>query len=157
MKTWATRLLLAFVFITLGFAWGKQSARKEMTSGTAGKTAPLVTGEKLLVYSAHMTFRCHECTEIERLTRVLIEEQFADLLAEGRITFQSIDYQKHPEFARKHEVFSSTVVLVEYRDGVEVGFDRLDDVWTLSRDVEKFNAYVEEALRARLSSGGSGS
>ncbi len=150
LKTWVSRLLLAFVLITLGFAWGKQSARKEAALTHGGAQHVPEAGNKVVAFAAHMTFRCHECTEIERMTHALIVNEFAEELAGGQLSFRVIDYQKNPEFARQHHVFSSTVVLVAFRDGVEVGSDRLDHVWTLANDADQFNAYLRGALRERL-------
>ncbi|HMP72346.1 MAG TPA: nitrophenyl compound nitroreductase subunit ArsF family protein [Kiritimatiellia bacterium] len=159
IKTWTTRILLGFAFITLGFAWGKHSALNALQASgdpavAAEASARVRAGDQLIVYSAHLTFRCWECTEIERLARDLVNQRFPDQLAGGVVDFRVIDFQRQPAFAHRYNIVSSTVLLVHERDGEEVGFDRLDEVWTLTRDPAAFHAYVAHAMEARLAAAG---
>ncbi len=141
MKLWISRLLLAFVLVTLGFAWGRKTAPRAESTGTAESS-----GAKLIVYSAHMTFRCVECNQIELTTREVLEADFAEELASGIIEFHSVDYMQDAEFARKYDISSSTVILAR-RDG---GFERLDEVWTKTRQPEELVSYLRNAIRSQL-------
>ncbi len=139
-------LLLAFVLITIGFSAGRRTApQPEATGQTLAAKDALV-----VVYAAHMTFRCPECTQIESLARELVEKEFKAPLDAGRLEFKTIDYMRDTAFARRYNIASSTVVVVRNEGGAERGFDRLDEVWTKVNDREAFLAYVREAIARSL-------
>ncbi|HEO71332.1 MAG TPA: hypothetical protein ENN80_08715 [Candidatus Hydrogenedentes bacterium] len=153
LQTWTRRILLAFVFVTIGFALGRQTApQSPPPAGGQGDIAMHSTGngDKVIVYAVHMTFRCWECNQIEFLTKELLGKEFADQLASGAIDYQSVDYMKDTDFARRYNIASSTIVLARFEDGQEVGFDRLDEVWTKARNQDEFLAYVRGAILAQL-------
>ncbi len=154
LTKWTSRILLAFVFVTIGFALGRQTAPPSLSPAgeqTKATTEASADGDKVIVYSAHMTFRCWECNQIEFLTKELLEKEFADQLEAGVIEYRSVDYMKDADFARRYNIASSTVVLARFEDGQEAGFERLDEVWTKSRSREEFLAYVRSAIRSQLS------
>ncbi len=163
MKTpltkWTSRILLAFVFITIGFALGRETAPPSLTPAgeqTGAAAQPSADDDKVIVYSVHMTFRCWECNQIEFLTKELLEKEFADQLEAGVIEYRSVDYMKDTDFARRYDIASSTVVLARFEDGREAGFERLDQVWTKARNREEFLAYVRGELQAQLEQLGKG-
>ena len=94
MKAIAKNLLMAFVLISIGFALGKEvTVRRQAYSSAkaAGSNSELSTRNsalKAVVYYLHTTFRCVTCNEIERLTKTLVETEFADDLAAGRIEWR---------------------------------------------------------------------
>lgn len=153
-KDWISRALLAFVLITVGFAIGRETAPGPGESAVpapeaaAGDNAP---AERVVVYATHMTFRCWECNQIEWLAQELLEKEFAEELASGRIEFRSVDYLRDSRFARRYDLSASTLVVARFRNGEEAGFERLDEVWTKSRDREQFMAYVRKAVEDALS------
>ena len=162
LKEWMTRVLLGFALVTAGFSLGRQTAPRpeSVTHNVEEASESKEDGEsaleerersgKLVVYSVHMTFRCWECNQIEWLARELIEKEFAEELTSGRIEFRLIDYMKDLEFARRYNIASSTLLLVRLVDGQEAGFERLDEVWTRSRNREDFRNYVRNAIRSQL-------
>lgn len=149
-KVWIGRALLGFVFVTIGFSMGRQTAPAPLP-GEGGGEAPAAAGEtgaadKVVVYAAHMTFRCPECNQIEWFTRELLDTEFAEDLAAGRIEFHAVDYMKNPAFARRYNISSSVIVVVRVVDGEEKDFNRLDDVWTKTRNMGDFMDYVRQAI-----------
>jgi len=153
LRIWTARLLLGFVLVTIGFAAGRRTA--PMSAATAGNHVSSVAeeGSRVVVYAAHMTFRCPECTQIEWFARELVESEFATELADGRLEFRTVDYMRDMDFARKYNISSSTIVLSRLEDGVETGFQRLDEVWTKTRDRDEFLDYVRTAIRKSLGKG----
>lgn len=147
-RIWTARLLLGFVVFTLGFAAGRQTASRPPAADVTEALPP--DAFQVVVYAAHMTFRCPECNQIEWLARELIETEFAVELASGLLAFRSVDYLRDPAFARRYDISSSTLVIVRTENGVEQDFQRLDDVWVKVRDREEYFAYVRAAIRASL-------
>jgi hypothetical protein len=100
----------------------------------------------MIVYYLHPTMRCVTCNAMERMTREVIERDFADLLRQGGIEWRSEDFQENESLARKHNVSSSSVVLVRTRGGQEVDARRLDEVWNLAGKPAAFQNYVRQAI-----------
>lgn len=152
-RTWTRRILLAFVLVTIGFALGRQTAPQPASrddSAFPGPPAVEGTSPQVVVYSVHMTFRCWECNQIEHLTRELLDEEFAAEQASGLITYRSVDYMQDADFARRYNIAASTVVVARFAGGRELGHQRLDEVWTKSRDREEFLRYVRDAIESQV-------
>jgi len=154
MKTWTTRILLAFVIFSFGFGVGREVGRRhgaaspEAAGRNGGATAP---GEdKVLVYYMHTTFRCVTCNTIERMAKEIVQNDFAEALAAGGIEWREANFQEREDLARKYDIASSCVVVVRIEDGRETGFQRLDEVWTLADKPAAFADYVANAIRKYL-------
>jgi len=150
LRVWVTRLLLGFVLVTIGFAMGRRTAPVPVGPETDRLPPAMAGGSQVVVYAAHMTFRCPECTQIEWLARELVEREFAAELADGRLVFRTIDYMRDTVFARTYNISSSTIVVVRLEDGEEQTFQRLDEVWTKLGNRDDYFAYVRAAIRASL-------
>ena len=143
--------LLAFVLVSVGFALGKAVTARRQTPATGPESPALMaTSDKVVVYYLHTTFRCVTCNEIERLTKALVETEFADDLTAGRIEWREANFQQDESLAKRYEVVSSCVVVVNIQGGKEREFQRLDDVWTRYQDPADFNEYVGAAIRKYL-------
>lgn len=147
-------VLFAFLLVSIGLVLGKAvTARRQAPAtgpGSPAPAAPVATSDKVLVYYLHTTFRCVTCNEIERLTKALVETDFADDLAAGKIQWREANFQQDESLAKRYGVVSSCVVVVNIQGGQERDFQRLDDVWTRYQDPADFNGYVGAAIRKYL-------
>jgi hypothetical protein len=144
---------LAFVWITLGFAVGKEVTLRAGRASAPHPAAAEPVGarpDRAEVYYLHATFRCVTCNTIEQMTRSLLESKFGAELADGRIQWREADFQQEEALAKRYEVVSSCVIVVGVRDGKETGYQRLDGVWTLLNDPPAFEKYVGDAIRKVL-------
>ncbi len=142
--------LLAFILVTIGFALGKElTLRNNQIQHTEGSKK---SENKIIVYYLHATFRCVTCNTIEKMTEELLNSQFSEALKNGSIEWKQGDFQKDEALAKRYEVISSCVVVVQIRDGIETGYKRLDEVWTLLNDRAAFNKYISDALNELLNS-----
>jgi hypothetical protein len=149
MNTWITRILLGFAIFSLGFGLGRTVGLRQ--SPVEPPPAPVAEeGSKVIVYYLHATFRCVTCNSIERQAREVVENQFADQLAAGRVEWRTANFQEREDLAKMYDVASSTVVVVRTESGRETGFQRLDDVWTLHSYPDAFAEYVGKAIRTYL-------
>ncbi len=139
-------MLLGFVMITIGFAAGRRTAPMHEGNANDHPAAAAAESSQVLLYAAHTTFRCPECTKIEWLARELVEGEFAEELENGVLEFRTIDYTRDIAFARRYNIASSTIVIVRFTDGKEKDFQRLDEVWAKINDRDAFIAYVRAAL-----------
>jgi hypothetical protein len=144
-------VLMAFVLVTIGFALGKEYGRTPPAVQDETPAAPTAaTGKQVVVYYMHQTFRCVTCNKIEAMTEDLVKTEFAGAMQSGRLQFRCADFQEDEALARRYNVASSSVVVVEVHDGKDVAFKRLDDVWTQVDKPAEFRAYVGGAIREYL-------
>lgn len=158
MKTQAVirQLLLGFVLLSIGFALGRQSARRAVPTG--GEPAPTATTKaaednKVVVYYLHGAVRCVTCNKIEALAKETLQAQFADELKSGRLEWKTADFQEDEDLAQRYDIVSSTLVLVRRQGGKDVQFEKLDDVWRLVNNKPDFAAYVQGKVRSCLEAG----
>jgi hypothetical protein len=146
----ATRILLAFVLISIGFAWGKHVGLRQAASPDATIQPGTITGTQVVVYYLHGTIRCVTCNRIEKQARETVESGFAAELADKRMLWREVDFDQDPALAKRYDVSASTVVVVRFDNGRESGFQRLDKVWPLVDKPEEFKSYIATAIRELL-------
>lgn len=163
-------LLLVFVLITIGFAFGKEVTLRRLQArepGTDAAPTPGTSGlnpdansvangptDQVIVYYLHGTVRCKTCNSIEKSAHEVVNTQFAEDQKDGRVVWHTENFQEREDLAKRYEVTSSTVVVVEMRGGKETGFERLDRVWELTDDVEALQKYIALAITRHLKAGG---
>lgn len=153
MEKWKNiikNVLLAFVLISIGFSIGKNTALRS-TGESDTWVGNVKSGQYLRVYYTHANVRCETCNSIERKTRELLESKFKKELADGRVEWQVINFQKNEAFAKKFDVTTSGVIVVLMNGDKVVDYERLENVWTLLGDTLSFNAYLAKAFSKFLS------
>jgi thiol-disulfide isomerase/thioredoxin len=152
MKTWTGRILLIFAIFTLGFGLGKEAGLRRASANP--DTSPAASNgdnaDKVVVYYLHTTFRCATCNEIERLAKKVVEEEFAEEQANGKVEWRTANFQEQEDLATHYGTAASTVVVANIENGQETEFKRLDDVWTYYDQPEAFAEYVGGAIREFL-------
>ena len=141
-----TNFLLAFAFISIGFAMGKHSLRPEKQADKL----PGGTGHRVAVYYLHSTFRCVTCNTIEKMTKRLLDNSYGKELADGKILWIEDDFQENDALAKRFEVAASCVVVADMKDSIVTDYKRLNDVWTLMKDSKAFNIYISTAIDGYL-------
>jgi hypothetical protein len=147
-KNIITYALVAFALISLGYAWGKNSEggseSSEVLFGHPGE------GQHISVIYMHATIRCDTCDNIENGARGLMDSSYSEAMADGRIHWHKVDFQKNAALARQFGVVSSCVVVAIIKDGEVLEFQRLDEVWTLVSDPPAFDKYISDAVDKHL-------
>jgi hypothetical protein len=144
-------LLLLLVVASLGtWAW-----RTWRPTRAAPAAAPSVLRDGVTVINFHGKLRCPTCLHIGSLSQAVVAEDFALEESQGRVAWTSIDFEEpeNAHFRDDYDLSSSNVVVVRRAGGRDLGWSRLDEVWSLHGDEPAFRAYVQaavgEALRAR--------
>jgi hypothetical protein len=102
-----------------------------------------------LVY-AHRTFRCVSCLMIEKMARETVQGDFATQLSNGTMQWQTVDFWQDKQFTDRYGVTLPTVVVITYADGREKSFQRLDELWGLKMDGERFRTVLKDAVGKAL-------
>lgn len=150
LKKILTDILLVFVFISIGYILGKHSVNIKDNTGIL----PNSNGRQVAVYYLHSTFRCVTCNTIEEMTITLLNNQFADELADKRIIWQEVNFQENETIAKQFQVIASCVVVADLNNGIVQDYQRLDEVWTKMKNPDEFNEYISNAINKYLKKSG---
>jgi len=155
MQKIVSQLLLIFVFISIGFALGRETGRRSADKANSESSVSVTTtnpseDSKVVVYYFYGAIRCTTCNKIEATAKEVVETQFAKELKEGRLEWKAMNFQEHEDLAQRYNIASSSLVIVSKHGGGDVKFENLEDVWTLVGDKPAFVAYVQKAIISAL-------
>ena len=161
-KRLITAVLILFVVISTGILIVKVLA----TDNPAGRTALVDSSEQSgspeslaalkpdadvdIVYYFMTTQRCPSCMKIETYAKEAVERDFAAKLADGTMIWKmvKVDETANRHFIQDYQLYTKSVVLVRYRDGKQVAWKNLDEVWNLLGDKTAFQNYVVDEVNA---------
>lgn len=166
-KTIVTAALLVFVAASIAFL-----AFKELKPGTSRvvsdavameKKAPATgesansrqRGRQVVAYYFHTTFRCATCYRIEQLTNDAIQTGFPKELKNGRLVWKivNVEEQGNGHFIKDYQLFTKSVVLVDMKDGKQVRWKNLKEVWEFVDREDAFRKYIQRETSAYLGEG----
>ena len=110
-------------------------ARESSKSGVAdAASAPSEQPQVVTVYYFHGETRCETCLAIERATERVVNERFAEELAEGTLRYEAVNYDAPSErhFREDYDLAFGTVVVQGV--GEDRPWENLADVWSLVHD-----------------------
>jgi len=133
---------------------GVSAGAEEKKAVTEAKAAAgdEADGRQVVVYYFHGERRCKTCRTIEAFAEETVRGRFAKQLGSGALAWQAINFEQpgNEHFIEDFGLVSSSLVLVEMRDGKAARFEVLQKTWSLVRDKPAFEQYVEEAVRSFL-------
>jgi thiol-disulfide isomerase/thioredoxin len=144
--------LLIFVWVSIGYALGKEVTVRRMQADAPGQVAP-VKGDQVVVYYMFPAIRCVTCNQIHEAAHKVVHQDLADALESGRLRWEEVNISENEELAARYNVATSVVVVVHRRDGEDVSFQRLDDVWTLAEKPNELAAHIRSAVDSALAAG----
>ena len=100
----------------------------------------------------HRTQRCHTCLYAENQTRYTLETYFADELASGKLTFQSINVEdeENADIVKKYNNASYlTLCINTVRDGTD-HIEEITDIWYVIDNNEAFDEIVKKKVEQSL-------
>jgi hypothetical protein len=128
-----------------GFIEKNVRASKETTADD--KNNPTI-----IAYYFHRTIRCPGCLEIESNAQRVIENSFADEIADEKLIWMpfNLDEPGGEEFEKKFDISTSTLVIAKMEDGEVTEFKKLEKVWQLAGDERAFTEYVKSEVDGYL-------
>lgn len=129
----------------------KQGGGLAVQGDTASQTE---LSDGLIVYYFHGKQRCPSCRAIESQAYDVVRKDFAGPLADGKIAWEVINYEKPgaAAMAKMFDVQMAVVVLAKMNQGRIERWKRLDEVWGLYDDPPKFAAFVRQEISDMLAS-----
>ncbi len=104
--------------------------------------------EKVIVYYFHGTFRCPTCTTMEKYAREALEANFGDALSAGKVEFIAVNVEErgNEHFVDDYKLYTKTLILLSVKDGKTLKSKKLDKIWELVHNKQKFIGYVTAEL-----------
>lgn len=108
--------------------------------------------QQVIAYYFHGTVRCETCLMIEKLARMVVEQQFSTELAAHRLSFVPVNYDlpENVHFLTDYKLPCPSLVLVRQKDGKDENWKLLGDTWQLVHDPVRFNSYIEAEVNKYL-------
>ena len=126
-------------------AGGADSAEPEAVNAVRPTPAP----RHVRVAYFYFGKRCAKCLKLEKYSREAVERGFPDELAAGTVVWEAIDTDEptNRHYNKDYDLFAKAVIVSEIRDGEEVRWKNLMDVWQLTGDRGAFHKYVQDEVR----------
>jgi len=105
------------------------------------------TNNKSVIYYFHGTFRCATCMKIEESARAVFEQNFKNTLEFKAV---NIEEPENRHFVEDYQLVSKSLILSKIKDGKQVDYKNLNDMWVYIRDEQKFNTWLKEEISGFL-------
>ncbi len=134
-------MFLVIVAVSIGFAFISYDAFAEQGPSS-----------KVIAYYFHGTFRCPTCHKLEQYAKEVIETDFKDALASGRLEFKVVDVEDkgNEHFVNDYQLFTKSLVLSLVKDGKEIRSKNLDKIWEYVGNKQKYFDYVKSEIAGFL-------
>ncbi|HNV86528.1 MAG TPA: nitrophenyl compound nitroreductase subunit ArsF family protein [Candidatus Omnitrophota bacterium] len=108
-------------------------------------SSPTVTA-----YYFHGNFRCPTCRNMEQYSREVIENDFKDALASGKLSFKAVNVEQsgNEHFVNDYQLYTKALILSLVKGDKEVRSKNLDKIWEYVRNKQKFQDYVRSEVTA---------
>ena len=143
----AEKIKRLFLTICLVSAVVISGCKKQGDSNAASSPAMDGNDTVVIAYYFHRTIRCAGCLEIETNAKRVIENSFANQIADKKLIWApfNLDEPGGEEFGKEFDVSASTLVLSKTKN-----YKKLEKVWQLAHDPEAFDAYVKDEVKQFL-------
>jgi hypothetical protein len=103
---------------------------------------------QIIAYYFHGNFRCPSCYRIEQYTKQAIEQYFKDEINSGDLVFKPINFDKkeNKHFIKDYQLYTKSVVISLVKNGKEIKYNNLSEVWNYLGDKEQFFNYIKSEV-----------
>lgn len=123
--------------------------------GTETETEPKAntpTNHKVIAYYFHRTQRCHTCLTMEAYIQQTLKDAFSNALETGELEWRPVNVEEpqNEHFVKEYELYASALVIVDVENGQAKRSKKLEQIWGLVGDEQKFKTFVRDEARAYL-------
>jgi hypothetical protein len=145
---------------------GKENTSKESqkspdkpTQETTDKTSTQPSGNtqknperKIIAYYFYGNVRCASCKKIEAYSYEAIQSAFKDEIKNGLLEWKTVNIDKpeNKHFIDDYELYTRSLVIVEFKDQKQTKWKNLDMVWELLKNKNAFIEYVQKEIKEFL-------
>lgn len=93
----------------------------------------------------YTNYRCPTCRKLETYSRQAVEEGFSSDIEAKRVVFltRNLDEPENNRYVEEYKLVTKSLILSLHRNGREVKWKNLPDIWKLVGDQDKFKEYVQ--------------
>jgi thiol-disulfide isomerase/thioredoxin len=140
-------IVLVCLVVWLIIAYGTSPATPPVSDNSSG------LADRVEVVYFHRTQRCHTCMYAEEQTCYTLETYFADEMASGKVTFQSINVQDeaNADIVEKYNNASYLTLCINTVRGGTDHIEEVTDIWFVIGNDEAFVEIVKSKVEKSLS------
>jgi heme/copper-type cytochrome/quinol oxidase subunit 2 len=126
-------------------AYGTPSGTPQPSNNSTGPA------DRVEVVYFHRTQQCYSCRYAEEGTNYTVTTYFADELASGKLTFQSLDVQdsQNAAIVQKYGAYGSQLFINTVKDGID-HIEQVTDIWLVIGKDEAFAEVVKDRIERSL-------
>ena len=149
-KRWLGFGLAGFVVVALVVIGVQELDRSQAEA--MNDTVAAEAGNHTTVYYFYGNYRCTTCTKFESYTDSVLHTDFGTAVTDGTIRWRPVNVEEPgmAHFVRDYSLFGKAVVLSEIKDGAEVRWKNLGEIWDRVGDEAGFREYIRTEVRAFL-------
>ena len=154
-KTIVGIVLLVFATASLVYLVAAEVFKDDEPADAGGAPQTDLPDDAIVVTYFLTDVRCPTCLKIEAYTKEAVETGFADAVADGRVVWRAVntDEPGNKHFLDDYQLAAKSVVVSVRRDGNEVTWKNLEDIWYEVGVKEDFLAYIRTEVAAALGQG----
>lgn len=147
---------LLILLVVAWTAWVGVQAWRHRSDAAAADTGIVAAGEakpdRVVAYYFHVTARCTTCRTIQAYTEEALTSGFRDALAKGDVEWRPVNIQRaeNRHFIQDYQLYARSVVIARFRDGRQVEWKNLENVWDVVESRPAFISYVQRHVREYL-------
>lgn len=125
-------ILFILTLITLFSCGNSSRTNSQANTPTAKNSSP---EDHIEVLYFHGKQRCVTCNAIEKLTKEVLDKNFAQQLKDGKVVFKIIDISKkeNKEITEKYEVTWSSLFVNKWKDGKDAPDNMTDFAFSYAK------------------------
>jgi hypothetical protein len=98
----------------------------------------------------HNTNRCVTCLKIEGDAKAIVEQEFAEELAAGRLRWSTINMEEERAAISQYDLVAPSLVLIRKVGDEVVEWITLEETWALVRSTTRYTAYIIDSFETFL-------
>ena len=113
------------------------------------KTKQLKDENKVIIYYFFGDYRCSTCINLEKYSSQAINQGFKEEIANGKIEWKPVNYDK-PEnvhFKKDYNLYTKALIMSEYKDNKQIRWKNCEKIWELIHNPKKFVPYVQNEVK----------
>ncbi len=100
----------------------------------------------------HGDYRCATCNKLEELSKMTVEQHFAEEQKSGKVKFDIINVAKkeNEHYTNEFNLYNQSLIVIKYKNGEKKEWKNCKKIWNLVRNEGKYLDYVKNEVKEYL-------
>ncbi len=128
------------------------SVRQELNKTVVNEPCTEPAGDRIIAYYFHGNKRCRTCVKIESQTESALKTNFSTEIGKGELEWRpvNIDEPENQHFVKDYQLYSKSVVIVDFKNGEQARWKNLPRIWELVHNEAEFEKYISQEVKEYL-------